>query len=146
MSKTMLVLILAAGVGIAVSRRQPADPAAAANAGGAATTAEAGHAGVNKPSFLGKVGVRLVERPVHRMSANTQQILNALKPALKKTGGAPGRRAAEAAAKAAALDQQSLEALKNAQPIKAVRAAFDARNYANVSKGILGVELAGNGP
>jgi len=131
MSKTLLVLLVAVGVGIAVHRNQAAPPAVGADAAAITEAAAA------KPSIFGKIGVRFVEGPVHRMSGTTQQMLLQMKPALKKASGISGRRAVEAANTAAALDRASLEALENAQPIKAVRAAIDARNYAKVSKGLL---------
>lgn len=136
MSKTLLVLLVAAGVGIAVTHKKSTSAAVISDAG-SETAVESTAAVPAKPTIFGKIGVRFVEGPVSRMSVRTQQMLASLKPALKKATGADGRRAAEAARKAAEFDNASREALKNAQPVRAVRAAIDARNYAKVSKGIL---------
>ena len=145
MSKSLLVLIIAVAVGLAISRKERSDAAAATTSGHAAK-AEAVEVAEAKPTVLGKIGIRLVEGPVQRMSANTQHTIRAIGPALKRTGGANGKRAMDAAKKATALDRESLDALAKAHPVKAVRAAIDARNFANVAKGILGVEIAQNGP
>lgn len=135
MSKTLIVLLIAVGVGVAINRNQ--------NSADAAITSSAEDVAADVPaqkSFLGKIGVRLVEAPVTRMSEKTQASIKALAPALNRAQGVDARRAREAVRKATDFDTRSRQELESAHPVRAVRAAFDARSHAQVARAVL------NGP
>ena len=83
---------------------------------------------------MGSAGSFAVGGLVRAMTEKSELTLKQLGPSLKKKEGPDGRRAREAAANAKKLDQQALQLLAEASPIKAVNTAMRAKDYLDIAK------------